>query len=150
MRIIKGYASLIPYPDQGDGYKSMFLNSYNDQPISLGCGDCIIAATIESPNEIVADPGVDINIYLCRIPSGYNSQLNEWIPPHVNGLNNLTNATIIPAQLNTGLNINVDGINSPYAYYNYLLCHINNPYLIKSSNPRVNLTLLILNPIVTS
>jgi hypothetical protein len=147
MRIIKGYASLIPYPGYG---QSMFLNSSNDEPISLGCGDCIISASIQS-NKIVADSSVSIMIWSCQAPLGYNSLINEWIPPLTIGSGiSVTNDIITVAQLNTGLNIKVDGVNYPYSYCNYLLGIINYANLITSSNPRVNLTLLILNPIVTS
>jgi DNA-binding beta-propeller fold protein YncE len=142
LKIVKCYAVLVPYPATT---QTIFLTDYDKSPVQLGVGDCIISASIQS--KVTGNSSVSVSICFTGQPVGYNTDIDMWTPNSQIGFNiSGTNSTISLAQLNNGNNISLGNVYFPYAYNNWLTCVINNPTLITTVNPLVNLVLLILNP----
>jgi hypothetical protein len=142
LKIVKCYAVLVPYPGTT---QTIFLTDYDQSPVQLGVGDCIISASIQS--KVTGNSSVSVSVHFTGQPVGYNTAIDMWTPNSQIGFNiSGTNSTISLAQLNNGHNISLGNVYFPYSYNNWLTCVINNSSFITSVNSLVNLVLLILNP----
>jgi hypothetical protein len=139
MRTIKGYVNL----NTGTGtVDCVVYNEYQQDPLTLGPSDVIVAAVVENASGssvgsyVVPLVGGTCRFYTAAPPS--NSS-NAWVS---GALSTPLSASLNTTQLNTGVNLTLTITSSDVNGDYYLSCSSD---VFTSPNPSLIITLLILN-----
>jgi hypothetical protein len=157
LRTVCGYVYVTPLIGVSGVISLAFINNYDNNPLALGSGDIIIAATVKCGDYFITNNYEDTKIELlyAKQPSYIEDLVPEKyrnLPIYVGGDNgNAISETISELFLGSGYNIPIVNkvVETPYNYVNVKIT----PPEFRSFHIRqgtiISITFLVLNPSFT-
>ena len=148
-------ASTGPYGGSVGGNGSVCINEYDGSPFAFGPGDVVVAAVVENASgvsggltntsvEALTGSSSTAQFFYSSYPT-YNSNTSTWTAGTVSATALAASITI--AQLNAGLNLSISNPSVPQT--NQWLNCVTGTALFTNNVPSVNLTMLIMNPVLS-